>query len=320
MSPYKELQLCPICSWNFRDNQYRTVSYPTGGKKSENKPKFIAFCEKCGVGIADPLWTDDDIGKFYSEGEYWANPKIEMLLPKKYPVPYALAISRWELIEPLLEKHENPISILDVGAGHGFLGMVAAKNMGSHLSTYVCVEKDKTLRESLKKTWSVLFPKNNLRIIDHIDHADDKFDCIILSHLLEHLTDPKMLLRAVLQKMAKFGFLFIDVPNQDYLFKKDVFPHLLFFNNSSLQYLLESCGLTIKSIHCYGNDMDYSPMNFRNVSKVRSLLIEMIMRASVIIPENLILTFFNRYFETDKQNNNGIWIRALCQGSHSEQE
>jgi hypothetical protein len=137
---------------------------------------------------------------------------------------------------------------------------------------------------------------------------------------LEHLTDPKALLHAVLEKMAKSGFLFIDVPNQDYLFKKDVFPHFLFFNISSLRHLLQSCGLIISMIDCYGNDMNCSPMNFKNYSKIRSLFIEMMIRTKAIIPENLIFAFFSRYFETDKQNKNGVWIRALCQGSHSEQK
>ncbi|MFB3883630.1 MAG: class I SAM-dependent methyltransferase [Thermodesulfobacteriota bacterium] len=320
MSSHPDLKLCPVCSWDFKDGQYRTSPYPTEAEKSEKRPRWIAFCGNCGIGIANPLWEGDELEDFYSKGGYWGHSKTEILLPKKYPVPYTLAVSRWKLIGPFFEKSGKPISMLDIGAGHGFLGMVAAKTLGSHLSTYVCVEKDRTLRESLGKTWSVFFPRNNLRIVDHIGHVDGKFDCIILSHLLEHVAHPKALLHAVSEKMAKFGFLFIDVPNQDYLFKKDVFPHLLFFSNSSLQYLLESCGLTIKSIYCYGNDMDHSRMNFRNASKVRSLLIETMMRASIIIPENLIFLFFNRYFETDKQNNNGIWIRALCQDSHSEEE
>ncbi len=309
------MQLCPICSWNFRDNPYRTVSYPSVGKKSENKPKCVAFCGKCGVGIAGPLWTDDDIGKFYSEGEYWTNPKIEVLSAKKYPVPYALAISRWELIEPLLARSENPISILDVGAGHGFFGMVAAKSRKVHLLRYVCLEKDRTLVKSLEKTWSIHLPKITLEVKDHIDQIEGKFDCVILSHVLEHLPDPKSLLHIVLTKLKKSGFIFVDVPHQDYLFKKDVFPHLFFFNISSLKYLLQDCGLTIYSIDCYGNDMKRTPLNYKNVSKLTSILPKIIVRIRMIVPENFMLGFFSRYFGMAKRNNNGIWIRAIGQYS-----
>jgi SAM-dependent methyltransferase len=283
----------------------------------ENKPEFIVFCENCGVGIAAPLWTSEDLDEFYSKGKYWANSKIEILSPKKYPVAYALAVSRWKLIEPLLR--EKQISILDIGAGHGFLGIVAAKSKNLNLLKYVSIEKDRTLQESLRKTWSACFPNNILQIKDCVDHIDGKFDCIILSQVLEHLTDPKVLLRIVLAKLSKKGVLFIDVPNQDYLFKKDVFPHFLFFNISSLQYLMKDCGLMINSIDCYGNDMNSSPLNLKNTSRLYSLLTKIIMTTKVVIPERFILTFFSRYFEMNKQNNNGIWIRAICQNSHSEQ-
>jgi SAM-dependent methyltransferase len=253
----------------------------------------------------------DEIDKIYSEGEYWVNLKTEILLPKKYPVPYALAVSRWKIIEPMFAQLTKPISILDIGAGHGFLGLVAAKSKNLHLSTYVCVEKDKTLTESLRKTWSALPPKTNLQIEDNIDQVDGRFDCIILSHILEHLPDPKKMLQTVLKKLVKGGLLFVDVPNQDYLFKKDVFPHFLFFNISSLQRLLEDCGLKINLIDCYGNDMNRSAMNFRNSSKIRNLFVEIIMRAEQLIPERTILTFFTRYFEMNKINRNGLWIRAI---------
>jgi SAM-dependent methyltransferase len=308
---YKELQLCPICSWGFKNGQYRTVSYPTEADKSENKPNLIAFCENCGVGVAVPAWSIGEVENFYSSGDYWGNSRAEMLSAKKYPVPYALARSRWKLVEPWVRRAGEKISLLDIGGGHGFLGMTAAKSKDLRLSTYVCVEKDRTLRESLKKTWSVYFPKSNLQVIDRIDHVDGQFDCIILSHILEHLIDPQKMLHAVLKKLKKGGVLFVDVPNQDYLFKKDVFPHFLFFNISSLRHLLQACGLTISLIDCYGNDMNRSPMNFKNSSKIRSLFVEIMMRTKVVIPKNIILAFFTRYFEMDDKNSNGIWIRAI---------
>jgi 2-polyprenyl-3-methyl-5-hydroxy-6-metoxy-1,4-benzoquinol methylase len=311
LNSHQNLNLCPICSWSFKDSQSRTISYPTTAQQFENKPRFIVFCGNCSVGIAVPVWGIGEVEKFYSEGDYWGDSKTEILSLKKYPVPYALAVSRWKIIEPLLEEAAEPISILDIGAGHGFLGLVAAKSRNLHLSTYVYVEKDKTLAESLRKTWSAFPLKTNLQIEDNIDQVDGRFDCVVLSHILEHLTDPKTLLRSVVAKIKKGAVLFVDVPNQDYLFKKDVFPHFLFFDISSLQYLLRECGLSITSINCYGNNMNHSPMNFKNSSKIRSLFLEIIMRTRQFIPERVILLFFTRYFEMNRINRNGIWIRAI---------
>jgi tRNA1(Val) A37 N6-methylase TrmN6 len=55
-------------------------------------------------------------------------------------------------MEPLFRGTGKEISILDIGAGHGFFGMVAARSNNLRLSKYICVEKDKVLGESLKKT------------------------------------------------------------------------------------------------------------------------------------------------------------------------
>jgi hypothetical protein len=109
---------------------------------------------------------------------------------------------------------------------------------------------------------------------------------------LEHLIDPKALLRIVSAKLVKNGIPFVDVPNQDYLFKKDVSPHFLFFNISSLQHFLLHCGLMINSIDCYGNDMNSSPLTLKNTSRLVSLLAKIIMATNVLIPENFILAFF----------------------------
>lgn len=310
------MNTCPICSGPFEKEKCRTVPYPAESEEAfKKRPKSIIFCENCGIGIAAPAWDIEELEKFYCEGSYWKNPKVEILSPKKHPGPYALAVSRWELIEPLLERTAKPISILDVGAGYGFFGMAAVKNKNLRLSSYVCVEKDRTLIESLKKTWSVSFPKISLEIKEHIGQVDGTFDLIILSHILEHLTDPKTFLITVLAKLAKNGLLFIDVPNQDYLFKKDVFPHFLFFNKLSLQMLLKNYGLKIKLIDCYGTDMNRSQLNYRNVSILDKAFIKIIFGLSPIIPEKNFLSFFSWYLGTSEQNNKGTWVRAIAQNS-----
>ena len=303
------LKNCPICSWKLEENRCRMLPYPS--EETEGRPHSIVFCENCGIGIAWPRWGDDEIERYYSCGDYWGKTASELLSPKRYPVPYALAVSRWRIIEPLFEKRRQGLSMLDIGAGHGFMGMVAAKSDKIHLANYTCIEQDRYLMESLNTTWAKHLLKSTITVTNHIDNTSGIFDCIVLSQILEHLSDPKDLLKRAFANLASDGFIYVDVPNQDYLFKKDVFPHLLFFSSASLKLLLQECGLKVSSIACYGNDMNASPLNCRRKIRPVQLLEQVISRFKAVLPEAMIRSFYSKYFEMDRQNESGIWIRAL---------
>lgn len=289
------------------------LRYPTAAKgASDARPKSIIFCEGCGVGIAVPLWSDKDIEKLYSDGLYWNHSSVEVLTPRKYPVPYALANARWKMIERFFQRKDNGLKILDFGAGHGFFGMAAAESTIVGLKKYACVERDRILSESLEKTWAIRFPAIPLEITDELEKVDDLFDCIIVSQVLEHVVEPRSLIRLIFEKLSPGGLLFIDVPNQDHLFKEDVFPHLYFFNLNSLNSLLAGLGLNVKMIDCFGNDMHRSPLN-KNVITFYSFLLKILMRIRAFIPISFLLLMSSRCFDISKRNNNGIWIRAICQ-------
>ena len=314
MKSSKEIQHCPVCSLNLADTAGKNIPYPReGSSKTGIEPEFIIFCENCGAGIATPVCSDEQLDKYYSDGSYWKKQKVEILSARKYPVQYALAESRWKLLEPLLSKTVKRVSILDIGAGHGFYGMMAAGSHEVHLKKYTCVEKDKALVESLKKTWSIYFKQYTLETVGSIDSVAGDYDVAVLSHLLEHQAEPRAFLLSVLAKVKRGGFIFIDVPNQDYLFKQDVFPHLIFFNMSNLQLLMQHCGLTTKFISCYGNDIKTSILNYRNAANWRRLLARLIMKTKPLLPERIVVKYFTELFDMEKQNRNGIWIRAIGQ-------
>lgn len=314
MKSGKKEQACPICSVNLQDAAAKTIPYPMKGlEKTGIEPEYIIFCDNCGAGIAVPACSDKELDKYYSKGSYWKKQKIELLTARKYPVAYALAVSRWKLLEPLISDTVKMVSILDIGAGHGFYGMVAAKSKKVQLGNYTCVEKDKSLVASLKKTWTKYFNPSTLETTGHIDEVEGKFDVVVLSHVLEHQPEPKAFLQKVLLKLKKGGFVFIDVPHRDYLFKQDVFPHLIFFNIYSLQLLLQNCGLTTEFIACYGNDMNTSILNYRTAAKWYGLLARLLIKSKPLLPASSVLKIFTKYFGMDTQNSNGIWIRAIGQ-------
>ncbi|MBU2251078.1 MAG: hypothetical protein KKH25_02375, partial [Candidatus Omnitrophica bacterium] len=126
----KTLLICPVCSRSLEDSGFRTVKYPTDLSRNSflSKPHSILFCSSCGVGVAFPKLSDEQLLEFYSQSGYWNNSRVEVLLPRKFPGHYALSTARWRIIKPVIKKITKAISMLDIGAGQGFLGMVAAKD------------------------------------------------------------------------------------------------------------------------------------------------------------------------------------------------
>lgn len=135
---------------------------------------------------------------------------------------------------------------IDVGAGDGsFLQTVTAKKkIGVEIST-----SGRLMMQ--KKSINVLTPNQFLK--------SKKLDADVISfwHSLEHISNPKKYLLASFRNLNKNGNLIIGIPNIDSLeflfFKDDWFHlapkyHLWHFSPSSITYLLNDCGFTVKKI------------------------------------------------------------------------
>jgi len=317
MRNVETLLVCPVCSGSFESNKCKRIVYPTDtlDNKFPDKPHSILFCNNCGVGIAFPRLTDEQFVRLYSRGGYWRNAKIEVLAARKFPGHYTLARARWDFVKSFITKKwkRKSISILDIGAGHGFFGMVVARDKSISLRKYCTVETDKVLSESLKKTWQKYFPEVIFEGKDFLNKVEREYNLVIMSNILEHLDNPKYILNEAIERLAKDGLLFVDVPNQDYLFKGDAFPHLVFFNKHSLETLLKKTRLEIRHISCYGKNMKYSPINYRNNKKIFVKIAVILHKIRFIIPSQISRAFFSWYFGVNKKNVNGVWLRAIGQ-------
>lgn len=305
---------CPVCSCKL-DNIANRTAYPGFVDKSENILGFseIIFCKDCKVGIAFPDVSDDALRDYYEKGGYWPNVAPLKAL-KKAIVPYALAKARWENIESLLVQAEKfkDIAILDIGAGHGFIGMLANESKKIKLNRYTCVEPDVQMRQCVNSYWFGRPDEHRLDIKKALDEVNGAYDVVVLSHVIEHLKDPLSMLKSSLALMTQGGVLLLEVPNQDYLFKNDVFPHLLFYNQDSLQRLINRTQLLeTVSISCYGTDMEKSPLN-RNKSLIQKVIGKGLGVLHGLLPRNILASFCLCYFGINRKSSNGTWIRALC--------
>ncbi len=306
---------CPVCSGDFKKKESRSSSYPTvdGQLKNGKAPQRIYFCPNCEMGIAYPNLTEEQLKELYSQGEYWKNPTVKEILPKKDPAPYVLARTRWHIIVSYLEKEGNnkKVSMLDIGAGHGFLGLIAAENQDPVLSKYVMVEADNELRSAFELTWGKKNNNIDMMAIESIKKIKGEYHFIVFSHILEHVIDPLKFLQETTLFLAEGGLIFIDVPNQDYLYKNDVFPHVNFFNKKSLNILIKKCGFEIVWINNFGRNMKTSPCGQYCNNKIMDFIARVIYKFRMILPEMIPVKFFSWHLGAKLKNDNGTWIRVI---------
>ena len=69
-----------------------------------------------------------------------------------------------------------------------------------------------------------------------------------MNQVLEHVPDPIDFLGSVYALLKQNGYIYIDVPYKDYVFKPDIEGHLLFFNKQSMNRLLKK--LEMELIFC----------------------------------------------------------------------
>ena len=95
------------------------------------------------------------------------------------------------------------------------------------------MESDKSCIPILKNLGAIILDE------DQIIDASYKFDFLVISHVLEHVADPKIFLSKFINIMKKGAFAFIEVPCNDWDHKKVDEPHLLFFDKKPMIALLK---------------------------------------------------------------------------------
>jgi len=95
------------------------------------------------------------------------------------------------------------------------------------------------------------------------DFPSNRFDQIMMSHVVEHLNDPRMVLAKLNDLLKPGGTLILSTPNFDswsekvfgtYWFALETPRHLFLFDKKTLSRLLQETGFVVESIE-YSNDV-----------------------------------------------------------------
>ncbi len=168
----------------------------SGDIRQTDAEKHYAACLACGAVFDSPRPALENIVAFYS-------------LPGQYNEWVAAGTERdrlWKRRLGKMRKRAKAGSLLDIGAGIGqFL-----HHARSLFSPVKGTEVSRSAIDLAKEKFAIdLIPGT----AETIDFGGERFDNITLFHVLEHVPDPRALLKVCRDLLVPGGMLFIAVPN-----------------------------------------------------------------------------------------------------------
>jgi len=294
---------CPVCN----DKHYIKIE---NSSSRCFKDILLISCKKCTAKSVFPMPSVHELIQFNKS--YWelAQPLNKEVLE----LMFEQAKSRIKYIKRWVPNFEN-MKILDFGSGPGYIYDLL--NSSCNQNNYIAVESDIVLQSAISKKGAIVF--DNLHEVQECN-----FDIIILSHIVEHFGNPNNFLLEIKEKLKKDGFIFIEIPNQDDIYKFDLGAHLVVYNKKAIAQLLERVNFKIINLTTVGENI-----NFLKPKKIEIIIrgIKYILKKSfpIIFKLKFLKTFdlskiqiknkksLEAKFKLNYYTDNGRWLRILAQ-------
>lgn len=221
-----------------------------GGALGELRGVGLKRCAACGFELVEPRPSDELLAAFYAAQDYTAHE----------PVDDAAARRRADAQLALIEAAGGELagaSVLDVGCGGGQL-LAAARAKGAR----VCgVDPAAHAHAACRQ--------QGIHVVSQLaDLGAQRFDGIVMSHVLEHVPDVLGTLAELRERLRADGWLCLEVPNRDSLRARlspqvvtklgaderhRAFPiHLSYFTPATLERALTSAGFAVAAMTSSG--------------------------------------------------------------------
>ena len=242
---------CSVCnSNNFTEafhQQYESVTAFGGAGYSQT----VVICKNCGFTYSNPSPGPEELMKYYQMFSNYENPQRAGKESEQM-------VAKWKRTYDLIEKHfptNYTGNVLEIGCATA-TGLSIFKSKGWNV---LGIEPSAAAANIARQLYDIevivgLFDSKLL-----VDRG--QFDIILLSHVLEHLLSPKMILSDIRNLLGKRGLVYIEVPN---LLRPFVpmgyftIEHLSYFTPATLSSLLELGGFTV-DIELFDNSEDIEP-------------------------------------------------------------
>lgn len=299
---------CPVCS-----SISITFVRSYRGDSELFRNLELKKCNNCTFVFADPLPKDEELDKYNSS--YFVNAHGG-LSTHPMATAYQAAINKIRanyVIETIQKRQDLNLKILEIGPGAGdFLKFWLQRFPNSE---YSILESDLINRERFKGL--VSFQYSSFKEI-----PPNYFDLIVVSHVLEHTNDPKRFLKELSRSLKNVGFIFIEVPCQDYLFKDKEEPHLLFFNKESMNQLFNRIDMRVISLGYFGPSIVQS-FSKKILNRIYLRIVGLFLKLRVILPISVFFPKMRSYLSSleilmilpseaiREKSNPSWWLRAI---------
>lgn len=226
---------CPVCS----NKTKFFYLYPNFCNAHNN------LCDNCGQVFID---SPSDMSSYYKENGYFIkspNKGLRTFVVSK-PLLRELGFRRLKEMESLFDFDFSSKSILDIGCAYGGLLNAVREKYGAKV---LGIEPSSKIAEMGESYFGIKILPVLLEELESIE----KFEYVFCCHTLEHVNNPSLFLKKILNLLCTDGILYLEVPNimkpsggfdlNTFLYSE----HLNTFNERSLEMLLKSCGFEVLS-------------------------------------------------------------------------
>lgn len=238
------LRRCPVCG-SERRRAIHTQRYALFDDSRLPRETQICTCDECGMAFAVSCATAQDY-----RGHYARHSKYDTAVSASGSGESAHDAKRLtELVEWLAPHVAAESAILDVGAGRGGLAHAFRQHGYPHVSgldpAEGCV--------AAMRTAGLCAHVGELEA-DHWPTDPDRFELIVLSHVIEHVFDATAALSRAAQRISPRGLVYVEVPDAS-RYTLEGFPpfyffdpeHINHFDANSLEVLAMRCGMRVRS-------------------------------------------------------------------------
>jgi SAM-dependent methyltransferase len=233
-----EFPACPFCGSDRREIRYAGFG--------EFK---VVRCSACGVHYLYPRLTETAMQAAYRSGDYFAGGECGYADTSYAAQERALRATFQRLMRNLQKHQLTGGDLLEIGCGYGYLLEEARGFFRSR--TGIEMSHEAAAIASRKA--------------DHVYEGGleqlppgEKFDCIIATHVIEHVYDPLKFLGDVAGHARPNGKIVLATPDMNSILRKvmgrrwpsfKIPEHILYFDAGTLSALMEKAGL--RNVHTF---------------------------------------------------------------------
>jgi len=206
------LRSCPVCKNDSKGEVLHTQAFvlPAGHILSAAAKYDVVSCSECGFVFADTPVGQDVYDRYYSQMSIYEMDYGALDISKH--------MSQAKLIGSFL--NDENAKIVDMGCGNGGL-LQALKEIGYKNLTAIdpsrkCI--DNIRKHGISGIEGSLFQNN----------ISEKFDLVILSHVLEHIVNVSSALQVLRSMLSDNGMIYIEVPDASRYADHYIVPYYYF--------------------------------------------------------------------------------------------